>query len=84
MLWTEIRKWGKSLGYECVKDKTDGKYYWALLDGNDTSASGVATSVSKLAKAIYNHYTNDKWLDHQKTYQMNKEEKKFSISDYGT
>lgn len=85
MLWSEVRKWAKGLGYDCIKNKEDGKYYWALInETNCASVSGVAPSVSKLAKAIYNHYTNDKWLDHQKEYEENKENKKFSVSDYGT
>ena len=87
MLWTEIRSWAKSLGYETIKDKEDGNYYWAKLDDSNPDNSypdnsGVAPSVSKLAKAIYNHHTNDKWLDYQKEYQLNKEEVKFSTSDY--
>ena len=84
MLWSEVKKWAKGLGYDTIKDKTDNQYYWALLDGDNTVASGVASSVSKLAKAIFNHHTNDKWIDHQTEYQNNKEEKRFSISDYGS
>ena len=84
MLWTEVRSWAKSLGYETIKDKDDGKYYWAKLDDNNPDNSGVAPSVSKLAKAIYNHYTNDQWVDYQKEFQDKKdqEELKFSTSDY--
>jgi len=68
MLWTEIRSWAKSLGYETIKDKEDGNYYWAKLDDSNPNNSGVAPSVSKLAKAIYNHYTDNKWIDHQEKY----------------
>ena len=39
-------------------------------------------SVSKVATDIYNHMTNDKWLDHQKSYQENLEIKKATISNY--
>ena len=84
MLWTEIRKWAKELGYETVKDKSDGQYYWAKLDDHSADASGVVPSVSKLAKAIYNHHTNNKWLEHQAEYRKNKEEVKISLTDYGT
>jgi hypothetical protein len=69
MLWTEIRSWAKNLGYETIKDKDDNQYYWAKLDDSDFNSSGVAPSVSKLARAIFNHHTNDKWIDHQKQYQ---------------
>lgn len=82
MLWTEVRKWAKNLGYETIKDKEDSQYYWAKLDVPD--ASGVAKSVSKLAKAIYNHHTNNAWIDHQKQYELNQKTNQFSVSDYGT
>ena len=71
MLWTEIRSWAKNLGYETIKDKDDNQYYWAKLADSDFNSSGVAPSVSKLARAIFNHHTNDKWIDHQKQYQEN-------------
>lgn len=84
MIISEIKKWAKDKGYTVVKDKDDGKYYWAKLDSNDPAASGVAPSVSKVATAIFNHMTNNKWVDHQKEFQANKELKKISISDYGS
>lgn len=84
MLWKEIKSWAKDHGYSTIKDKDDGQYYWAKLDSNNPNASGVAKSVSKLAKAIYNHMTDDKWLDHQKSFEESKVETKFSVSDYGT
>lgn len=82
MLWTEVRKWAKGLGYETIKDKDDGKYYWTKLDSDDPNVGGVATSVSKLAAAIFNHLTDNKWLDHQKQYKENLETKRISVSDY--
>lgn len=82
MLWNEVKRWSKDKGYETLKDKEDNQYYWAKLDSNDVNASGVAPSVSKLARAIYNHLTENKWVEHQKTYQENLELKKASISDY--
>lgn len=84
MTISEIKKWAKNLGYDTIKDKDDGKYYWTKSGSNDINSSGVATSVSKLAKEIYNHYTDNKWLDHQKEYDLNKEEKKITLTDYGT
>lgn len=84
MLWKEIKTWAKDHGYTTIKDKDDGQYYWAKLDSNDPKDSGVAKSVSKLAKAIFNHITNNKWLDHQENFDKNKETKTFSISDYGS
>lgn len=81
---TEIKKWAKEWGYSILKEKDDtingASYYWSK--DNDPNVTGVALSVSKVATAIFNNITNDKWLDHQKTYQENKEEIKFTTSDY--
>lgn len=75
MLWKEIKSWAKQQGYETLKDKEDGQYYWAKLDCNDVDASGVAKSVSRLAKAIFNHMTNDAWIEHQTQYKKELEVK---------
>jgi hypothetical protein len=82
MLWTEIRKWAKDHGYETMKEKENEtvSYYWAKLDTPD--ASGISKSVSKLAFDIYNHMTDNKWLDYQKAYKEQLEVKKFSLNDY--
>jgi hypothetical protein len=75
MLWTEIRSWAKNKGYSIIKDKDDSingaSYYWCKND--DPSVTGVALSVSKVALAIYNHSTDNKWLEHQQKFQENKE-----------
>lgn len=84
MLWTEIKKWSKGLGYDTIKNKDDGKYYWKQSDSDDINNCGVAASVSKLAKAVYNHYTNNQWVDHQDQFLQNKEEKRIALTDYGT
>lgn len=83
---SEIKKWAKSWGYSIIKDKGDEEknepvqYYWSKDD--DINATGVAPSVSKAAKAIFNHLTDNKWLDHQKEYEEKKETKHFEISNY--
>lgn len=69
MLWTEVRKWAKEHGYETIKDKEDNQYYWAKKDSSDVNSSGVCPSVSKLARAIYNHITDNKWLEHQQNHR---------------
>jgi len=84
MLWSEVKRWAKDRGYDTIKDKDDNQYYWAKLDSNDPDASGVAKSVSKLAFAIYNHMTDNKWLEYQQQYKENMEIAKFSITDYGS
>lgn len=82
MLWKEIKSWAKSKGYETIKDKEDDQYYWAKLDSDDPNASGVASSVSKLATSIFNHISNNEWIDHQLKYKENLALKKVEISDY--
>lgn len=87
MTITEIKKWAKSKGYSIIKDNGDEEagdpvqYYWAKID--DPMVTGVAASVSKVATAIYNHITDNKWVDYQKEYQASKVIEKFNISNYG-
>lgn len=81
---TEIKSWAKDWGYSIVKEKDDSlngaSYYWSKNE--DPSVTGVALSVSKVATAIYNHITDNKWLEHQKEYKENQETKKITTSDY--
>lgn len=79
---SEIKKWAKEKGYEVIKDKEDGLYYWAKLDAGP-DASGVAKSVSKVAAAIFNHMTEDKWVDYQTKFKEEQADVKFTVSDYG-
>ena len=85
MLWKEIKSWAKSKGYETLKDKDDNQYYWAKLDSDDPNASGVAPSASKLARAIFNHITDNKWSDYQQEYKekLEKTDAHISSSNYG-
>lgn len=71
MLWTEVRKWAKEKGYEVSKEKETNEYFWSKENENGTKDSGVALSVSKLARAIYNHITDNKWLEHQENFKNN-------------
>lgn len=81
---TEVKTWAKRWGYSIIKEKDDSingaSYYWCKED--DPNVTGVALSVSKVATSIFNHITEDKWLEHQKQYKENKEDAKFSVSDY--
>ena len=85
---TEVKRWAKDQGYTIIKDKGDEEngdpvqYYWSKDD--DPNVTGVAPSVSKVATAIYNHMTDNKWIDYQKEYQEKMAEVKFSVSDYGS
>lgn len=67
---TEVKIWAKQWGYSIIKEKDDSingaSYYWCKDD--DASVTGISLSVSKVAKDIYNHMTENKWIDHQKQY----------------
>lgn len=81
---TEIKTWAKRWGYSIIKEKDDSEngatYYWAK--DSDSSICGIAASVSKVATAIYNDMSNNKWVDHQEKYKENKEFKQSNTSDY--
>lgn len=83
MLISEIKRWAKEKGYIVNKDKEDGLYYWAKLDAVP-EISGVAKSVSKVATAIFNHISEDKWVEHQIKFKEEEEDIKFPVSDYGS
>lgn len=79
---SELKKWAKEKGYTVIKDKEDGLYYWAKLEAGP-DASGVAKSVSKVATAIFNHLTENKWVEHQIKFKEEQADIKFTVSDYG-
>lgn len=70
---TEIKSWAKTWGYSIIKEKDDSlngaSYYWCKND--DPNITGVSLSVSKVATDIFNNLTENKWLDHQKSYLDN-------------
>jgi hypothetical protein len=85
MLWTQVKSWAKDHGYSSFREKVkdeDNKYdyYWAKDD--DPTVTGLSTSVSKLAKDIYNHITKNAHIKYQEEYILNKEDIKFTLSDY--
>lgn len=65
MLWSEIKRWAKNKGYHT--DKHDNFYSWHMIDNSEVY--GTTTSVSKLAKAIFNNITSNKFLEHQERYK---------------
>ena len=76
MLWSNIRSWAKEKGYKAEREKTDTaensyNYTWVKLDNE--SICGSASSVSKLARSIYNHISNNRWVQHQEDYIANLE-----------
>ena len=84
MLWSEVKRWAKDKGYDIVKEKDDSingaTYYWMKSDDHNTS--GVAASVSKVATAIFNSMTDNKWVEYQKERQENKQYKNATLTDY--
>lgn len=75
MLWSHIRSWAKEKGYKSDRTKlskdTDEEethylYRWSKI--SDESINGEASSVSKLAKAIFNHITNNAHIEYQMEY----------------
>jgi hypothetical protein len=72
---TEIKSWAKTWGYSIIKEKDDSQngasYYWAK--DADPSATGVSPSVSKVARDIFNHMTDNKWVEHQQNYVESEE-----------
>lgn len=81
---SEIKKWAKEKGYVVTKEKGDEEkdepaiYRWHKID--DPSVCGTAPSVSKVATAVFNHLTDNEWVEYQKEYQLNKEINKFGVS----
>jgi hypothetical protein len=64
MTWKEIRSWAKGHGYTC--EKKESQYNWHK--DSDPSIICSSPSVSKLAKAIFNDMTDNKWVEHQNNY----------------
>jgi len=78
MLWKEVKSWAKNYGYDSLREKSQIEdnpnpydYYWSKQDNPEVT--GVAFSVSTLAADIFNHMTNNQWLDHQQQYQKDLE-----------
>lgn len=74
MQWSLIKSWAKDNGYTTFREKTDRvdnpnqyDYYWGKID--DPCATGCAISVSKLATDIYNHITNNQYIEHQMKFK---------------
>jgi hypothetical protein len=74
MMWKETKSWAKEQGYKTDRTKITGEensyhYTWSMID--DPNISGIATSVSKVATAIFNHITDNAHLEHQQLYIEN-------------
>lgn len=72
--WSLIKSWAKEHGYKSSRKKTTNldnpneyDYYWNKE--SDPTISGTAVSVSKLARDIYNHMTDNRFVEHQRKYR---------------
>lgn len=73
MLWKEVKSWCKEKGYKADRKKIEGSdnsYHYTWVKIEDESISGEASSVSKLAFAIYNHITDNKHIEYQEEYRL--------------
>lgn len=64
MTWKEIKSWASDIGYECKKAQEG--YSWKHIESNYCSTS---KSVSKLARDVFNHMTENKWIEYQHSYE---------------
>lgn len=68
MLISEVKKWAKDKGYIVTKEKGEPVVYtWYKAD--NSSIKGSAPSVSKVATAVFNHMTDNKWIEYQRNYR---------------
>lgn len=65
MTFVEIRRWAKEKGYKA--EKIDNSYSWHKLDNEQIN--GITSSVSKLATAIFNNMTDNKFIKHQEDFK---------------
>lgn len=71
MLWQNIKSWAKDHGYKTDRKKiedTENSYHYTWSKIEDETICGTATSVSKVATAIFNHITNHIHVEYQKEY----------------
>lgn len=66
MKWTEIKKWASNQGYTVDREKTAPRTY--LYTWSKDDSSGTEHHVSDLAKSIFNHLTDNKWIGYQEAY----------------
>lgn len=79
MQWSLVKTWAKEHNFTASRKKSDNtdiqyEYFWHKTD--QPTISGTTTSLSKLATAIFNQLTDNKFVEYQKEYQdkMNNQE----------
>ena len=71
MNFTELKRWARSHGYDVLKEKGTEVCVWTAQ--NEPSVTGMADTLKDTATQIYNHITNNKWVEYQEEYKKNKE-----------
>jgi hypothetical protein len=66
----EVRRWAKEKGYIITKhsgSEEEANYSWYKV--SDPSIKGEARSVSKVATAVFNNMTDNRWVEYQEQYR---------------
>ena len=71
MTFKEIKQWAKQYGYEVLKEKGTERCVWTKVD--DPAVTGMADTLSDTATQVYNHMTNNAWIEYQEEYKRTKE-----------
>lgn len=68
MTFVEANRWAKSIGYKITKK--DESFHWVKL--SDSEKCNNSINLSSVVRQIYNDYTDNKWVDHQNSYDSGK------------
>lgn len=82
MKWSFIKSWAKDKGYKVSREKSgleDNPYNYKWMQNSvdivgipaKGLGEGTTNSLSKLTTDIYNHMTDNRFVEHQKLYQQN-------------
>lgn len=72
MIWKEIKTWATNKGYKVDRKSIEGQdkkyvYSWKYND-----VEGITYSTNECATMIYNHMTNNEFVEYQKEYEKTK------------
>ena len=71
MNFTLLKSWAKEKGYDVLKEKGTEVCIWTVKD--DPAVTGMADTLRDTATQIYNHMTDNKWVEYQEEYKRTKE-----------
>jgi hypothetical protein len=69
MLISEIKRWAKEKGYIVTKHGGGEEATYSWYKVSDPSIKGEASSVSKVAAAVFNNLTDNRWVEYQEQYR---------------